>query len=213
MKLIPFSQTRLQPNKIRIAFFSDTHLNHNKVQIPPCHILVHCGDIAFRSSLVPESEAVQAYKNFNSWIQNAAPNAHKIVIAGNHDAYLQKIGPIKAQELLFNCIYLENSSCTLHGIHFFGSPVSQETSRRSIAFQTPADITEFHNKLPLKVDVLVTHSNNIINDQKIKQLGTKIHAWGHFHNLFGVQKQTQNFISLCACMVKNKKPIVIDYDS
>lgn len=212
MKVVPFSQQPLPNNKIRIVFISDTHLCHSSLTIPPCHILVHCGDISFRGASASDLESINIYKSFNLWIQKAAPNAHKIVIAGNHDAYLDKIGTEKAQELLFNCVYLNNSSFTAHGIHFFGSPVSQETSRRNKAFQGDKFINTFLSSLPPKVDILVTHSNNIISDHRMKQLNAKIHAWGHFHNLYGVKHCSNQFISLCACVLNKRKPIIIDYD-
>lgn len=213
MKVIPFSQKPTPNNKTRIVFISDTHLCHSSLTIPPCHILVHCGDIAFRGSLLSDDESINIYKSFNQWIQKAAPDAHKIVIAGNHDSYLEKIGTEKAQELLFNCVYLNNSSFTAHGIHFFGSPVSQETSKKSKAFQSNEHISSFLASLPTTVDILVTHSNNIISDHRMKQLNTKIHAWGHFHNMYGVQNCSKNFISLCACVLNKNKPIIIDYDA
>lgn len=205
-------------NKNRIVFISDTHTQHEKLQIPDCHILVHCGDIMLRGVLQSDEVSINQYRDFNDWIGTIVPNATKIVIGGNHDFYLEKIGPDKAQALLFNCIYLENSCTTVNGVTFFGSPLSKATTRTSKSFQDDGCRNQFMREFKncdTKIDVLITHSNDVLSHEEMRKKNVRVHAWGHFHDMYGIRQVKNDFISLCASSIngiQNKKhgPIVLD---
>ena len=66
---------------IRVVCISDTHMKHEKLQIPDGDILVHTGDF---SSLGRWDDI----KRFADWFATR-PHQHKIVIAGNHDLTLE----------------------------------------------------------------------------------------------------------------------------
>jgi predicted MPP superfamily phosphohydrolase len=205
-------------NKTRIVFISDTHNMHRQLSIPDCHILVHCGDIVMRGVLQSDEDSINKYKDFNRWLGSVVPDATKIVIGGNHDFYLEKIGPDRAQELLFNSVYLQNSFATINGIKFFGSPLSKSTTKTSKSFQDDLCRKQFMRELlncDDKIDVLVTHSGDVLPHEEIRRKNIQIHAWGHFHDMYGIREIQKNFVSLCASSIngiQNKKfgPIVVD---
>jgi predicted phosphodiesterase len=71
----------MEPEKtLRIVVISDTHSSYP--QLPPCDILIHCGDFSNKGSL---SEV----DKFCNYIKSL-PFKHKIVIAGNHDVCLDQ---------------------------------------------------------------------------------------------------------------------------
>jgi predicted MPP superfamily phosphohydrolase len=227
MKPLFISDSKLKNNlpslhsldkKTRIVFISDTHLMHRQLTIPDCHILVHCGDIVMRGVLQSDEDSIQKYKDFNRWLGSVVPDATKIVIGGNHDFYLEKIGPERAQELLFNSVYLQNSCATINGVTFFGSPLSKSTSKTSKSFQDEASRKHFMREFlncEQKIDVLITHSGDILPHEEIRKKNIQIHAWGHFHDMYGIREIRNNFVSLCASSIngiQSKKfgPIVFD---
>lgn len=97
---------------VRFVVISDTHARHELLAMPTGDILVHCGDIAFEGRRYSDSSSIAAYEQFNTWL-GGLPYQHKVVIAGNHDAYLAKIGPARSQELLSNAVYLCDSAVEL----------------------------------------------------------------------------------------------------
>lgn len=205
-------------NKIRIVFISDTHTLHRKLQIPDCHILVHCGDIVMRGVLQSDETSIKQYEDFNHWLGSVVPDATKIVIGGNHDFYLEKIGPERAQELLFNSVYLQNTCATINGVTFFGSPLSKATTKTSKSFQDEDFRKEFKREFKNcdeKIDILITHSCDVVTEEDLKKKNIRVHAWGHFHDMYGIREIRNNFVSLCASSIngiQNKKsgPIVLD---
>lgn len=204
-------------NLIRIVFISDTHTLHEKIEIPKCHILVHCGDIALQGRVYSDTESILFYKNFNNWLATL-PCKNKIVIGGNHDYYLEKIGQNEAQKILSNCIYLVNSSINIYGINFFGSPINMGNSKNK-AYQSKYYFDKFAQEIEKqdKIDFLITHSN-IIDPELLKKYSIKYHVWGHYHGQYGIYKQEyKNFkwLSICACSLDNKYsykygPIIFD---
>ena len=60
-----------------ILAISDTHGHHQKLQIPECDIIIHCGDAC------TDGNETQL-KDFFKWFSDL-PVSKKIFIAGNHD--------------------------------------------------------------------------------------------------------------------------------
>jgi len=60
---------------------------------------------------------------FNSLLASL-PHPHKLVIAGNHDRHLERLGREEAKRLLSAATYLENEGVHVCGLHFWGSPFS-----------------------------------------------------------------------------------------
>jgi hypothetical protein len=70
------------PGATRFVCLSDTHCSHAKLEIPDGDVLLHAGD--FCTVGTPEE-----LEDFASWL-DTLPHLVKIVIAGNHDAVLDR---------------------------------------------------------------------------------------------------------------------------
>ena len=105
---------------MRICAISDTHTLHRRLTIPECDVLIHCGDFTF----LGKQEEVS---DFRDWLVEQ-PADRIIVIAGNHeitfdpgmDEFDPGIKSIITKEPKIT--YLENSSVTIDGIKFWGTP-------------------------------------------------------------------------------------------
>lgn len=62
---------------MRLTFISDTHSQHQKLQLDSGDVLIHCGDFTNRGGL----EGTSSFAEFMA----AQDLTTKIVIAGNHD--------------------------------------------------------------------------------------------------------------------------------
>lgn len=101
---------------MNILHLSETHGAHRSLgSLPEADVIVHSGDIAMNGS---SSEVL----DFMRWF-SALPYAHKIFVAGNHDACLY--GAV-IDGLDFNCHCLCNSSVEIDGVTFYGVPMFME---------------------------------------------------------------------------------------
>jgi 3',5'-cyclic AMP phosphodiesterase CpdA len=100
---------------MKIVHISDTHdkLDQLLHKIPNGDILCHTGDFSNQGGK-------DSLLEFNQLL-GQLPHKHKIVVFGNHD-YYQNIKPEEIQKYLTNAIYLQDSSVTVEGIKFYGSP-------------------------------------------------------------------------------------------
>ncbi|KAK2753297.1 hypothetical protein FQN55_003426 [Onygenales sp. PD_40] len=161
---------------VRVVCLSDTHTLQLEA-VPNGDILIHSGDMANLGSLDELQAAID-------WLKSL-PHAHKIVIAGNHDSWLDEtVRPRlpSAQEnadgpaLDWGDIhYLQNSSVAIsipprpnspysaRTLNIHGVPqIPQLTASSSSlhAFQYPPDAADspFPSPIPPDTDILVSHS-------------------------------------------------------
>eukprot|EP00004_Rigifila_ramosa_P008004 TRINITY_DN19196_c0_g1_i1.p2 TRINITY_DN19196_c0_g1~~TRINITY_DN19196_c0_g1_i1.p2 ORF type:complete len:289 (-),score=75.66 TRINITY_DN19196_c0_g1_i1:90-878(-) len=192
------------PGSVRLVVVSDTHARHSLVHVPPGDVLCHCGDILFSGRRFSDAELAQQYADFNEWL-GRAPCPTRIVIAGNHDCYLEKIGSTAAQQLLSNAVYLCNTTATLPGLGLtvLGTPLSHGSSRNS-AFQSDLFEEQAHAALAAapRVDVLLTHGPQV-RSVCAAVPGLQLHLWGHVHGAYGAKVTQANggaaaWLSVCA---------------
>ena len=168
-----------------ILHLSDTHSKHHELSnLPPADIIIHSGDITFAGS---ENEAM----DFIEWF-GALPYKYKIFIAGNHDDCLFGAN---IDGLSQNLFYLCNSSVTIEGIKFYGTP-------RFLEDAISGDYDRNIQKIPSDTDILITHqspkgildcSANIhYGDSNLLQIvlktKPKFHLFGHIHKAYGIEK-------------------------
>jgi Icc-related predicted phosphoesterase len=199
---------------MKIVAFSDTHMLHQKVDIPDGDILIFAGDMSVCRTL-------QDVTGFNKFLKTL-PHPHKIVIGGNHD-HLLASSPALGQELLQDAIYLQDTAVTLEGITIYGSPWQPIFNTNACdAFALPRGkiIREKWDLIPDTTDILITHSPpcGIMDEdggvshgcsdllERVQQVQPKFHIFGHIHNHNGVQNIGKTcFIN---CNVKGKKGII-----
>ncbi|KAG1906354.1 metallophosphoesterase domain-containing protein 1 [Suillus fuscotomentosus] len=144
------SQRMLRPlsTPIRTICISDTHNTDISALIPPGDILIHAGDLTHSGT--PRELQVTF-----DWLVSL-PHEHKIVIARNHDTYLQT-----AEDC--GIIYLEDEAHTIQvrgrTFKIFGSPFTPQHGNG--AFQYPrmgVTGTPSHwSVIPNDTDILITH--------------------------------------------------------
>ena len=217
---------------MKITCISDTHNQHT--HIPPDwleggDVLVHAGDISGRGSL-------REVEEFLAWF-NELPYTHKIMIAGNHDFWFEKMSTFAVNEMLQekypNIIYLNDSGVEIDGVKFWGSPV--QPWFYDWAFnRMGTDICKHWDMIPLDTDVLITHGPMkgfldmtvrgvstgcpYLLEKSAEMTNLKLFVCGHIHEAYGkfefpdggvfVNASTLNF----NYKVQNK-PIVVEINN
>ncbi|MDN3596255.1 metallophosphatase domain-containing protein [Zunongwangia endophytica] len=180
---------------MRLVSISDTHNKHEALSIPDADVIVHCGDFTEAGS---EKETL----DFLEWL-SAQPYQHKILIAGNHDFYLEKHQQEISNIIPSNIIYLKDSGINIEGITFWGSPYTPSDVHWAFALERGKMIKEKWDMVPEDTDILITHTPPYsIHDENIeyKNIGCeellkkvvdikpKFHLFGHVHDDFGSKK-------------------------
>lgn len=167
---------------LRFVIISDTHERHRLVVVPEGDVLLYCGDILMSSSLVVQSRSDKILRDFNEWLEGL-PCQEKVVIGGNHDTALQRLGE-EGQEVLSAAFLLQDSSVTLPraGVKVYGHSFSEGLSHNR-AWQDP-----LHNcSACSSADVVLTHGlSSAIKEKVLSHNRPRLWASGHLHQEHGV---------------------------
>lgn len=181
---------------MKIVAISDTHLQHKKVVIPECDLLIHAGDF----TCARETD-ITGTTRFLKWFQDQ-PAKHKVFIAGNHDALFEK-APNVASALVedYNITYLQNSGCEVEGLKLWGSPYTPQFMGWSFMAgeDNHKDIKKYWDLIPDDTDILITHGpprgkrdsghktrlGCLYLRERVDQLNLNLHVFGHIHSGHG----------------------------
>lgn len=197
---------------MKITVISDTHGQHHKIrEILPCDILIFAGDCM--SCGYKEQELY----SFLDWFQ-LQPSTHKIMVAGNHDRYIQNHpkGFKETMRLYPNITYLEDSGIEINGCNIWGTPWSKIFY--NWAFNAPEEkLKEKFEMIPRDTNILVSHApqydvmdtlvsglpvGEITLTKQIEKLkNLDLHCVGHIHNCFGIIKPHKKHITINASQV------------
>lgn len=163
---LPFDRTRPE-DYTRFVCVSDTHNEHNRIELPEGDVLLHCGDFTLAGR-------IREVDNFNDWL-GEVPFEHKIVIAGNHELsfdskimrevqnskagsafspWTSHLSPILEKGVqsmssrLTNCTYLEDSEVNINGVRIWGSPWQPEFGGWGFNVPRGKEILKKWNKIP-----------------------------------------------------------------
>lgn len=212
---------------MKIVFISDTHNQFDNIalDVPECDVLVHCGDIGGSGSF---SEIDKFFQDVSGFREKGIVKEF-VGIAGNHDKYIERQNEDFLKIIPKWYHYLQDSSITIQGIKFYGSPVTPRFC--DWAFNRDRHVLQgYWSLIPYDVDVLITHGPPLgildvspygqisVGDEhlrnKVFEIKPKIHAFGHIHDCYGfVEKNGVKFVnasSLNERYVYTNKPIVID---
>jgi Icc-related predicted phosphoesterase len=189
---------------LTLVAISDTHMRHREVEVPDGDVLVFAGDFMTCGRKFSEVQS------FASWFSNR-PHKYKIMIAGNHDFFMEHSLNTCLAQFANNVIYLQDSGCEIKGWKFWGSPY--QPGFCNWAFNVPRGeaIKRHWDLIPDDTDVLVTHGPPQYFCDSMGSLyegGTwtdahvgceeltlavgrvkpKIHIFGHIHNGYGTDK-------------------------
>ena len=183
---------------MKVTVISDTHGLHRDLKLTPGDMLIHCGDF---------SHTPQSVFSFVKWF-GEQPFEHKILIAGNHDTYVETVGYRQMFDYCksYKITYLQDTSITINGIKFYGAPWTPMFM--NWAFMKDDDMLDrYWDMIPSDTDVLITHgpayeiadevlevySTTITRNvgsktllDKIQTLDIKYHLFGHIHECYGI---------------------------
>jgi len=196
---------------MKIICISDTHGLHGymKNKIPDGDMIIHSGDFCNRGDYF---ECVE----FFNWF-GALPHKYKLVIAGNHDIWMEKASRSEINAIIPSGIhYLQDEGVTIEGLNFWGSPVQPEFFDWAFNRKRGSAIQQHWDLIPKDTNVLISHGPPMsILDKTIQgthvgcanlfttiteQLKLKLHVFGHIHNGYGVEvKNNTMFVNAAVC--------------
>lgn len=207
---------------LKIVIVSDTHGQHKKFEYPPGDILIHAGDLTRTGTLL---ELKRLDKFFGT-----LPYKYIIVIAGNHDFFLDKKVE-KCRKILKNCIYLMDSSVVIEGLKIYGTPWLPWYCSWGFTICKGRRVKNKWDMIPDDTDILITHTpphgtldkNMFMANRgcrhlkdRVKSIKPKLHIFGHVHENHGVEQHSSTTYvnaSLTNFMFLPKAaPITVNYD-
>ena len=205
---------------MKLIAIADTHGFHRSLEIPDGDILIHAGDLTRHGTL-------DDVREFNDFL-GSLHHPHKIVLAGNHDFCFEKEREV-CEEILTNCIYLQDQETIIDGIKFYGSPWQPWFYDWAFNLQRGIEIRSKWDLIPEDTDVLITHGPpHGIGDLTFQKehagcedlLGIVVrikpvfHIFGHIHEGYGItSKGTTTFINASSYNHKSQtinQPITLD---
>lgn len=185
-----------------LVALADLHCHHDALDVPEGDVLVVAGDLTKRGTLAELREV-------NAFLAGL-PHAHKLVVAGNHDACFER-QPAEARATLSAATYLEDEEIRVAGLRLWGSPWQPE--HLDMAFNLPRGrpLAEKWARIPAGLDVLVTHGppHGILdrNDQgahvgcealreRVREIRPRVHVFGHIHEARGIHRdETTTYVN------------------
>ncbi|PAA54254.1 hypothetical protein BOX15_Mlig003221g1 [Macrostomum lignano] len=170
---------------LRIAHISDTCEVDDKgaSSIYEADVLVHCGNLnnyQFSKHFFKDSEFHSQIKAIDAFFAKM-PHKYKIFVAGPNEIFDGESRE-KLQALLPNCIYLQDSSCVIEGVRFYGTPWT--VSRRGIDgrgfVKSHAELKTIWSNIPDDVDVFVAPSipTNSMYEELVARIRPKLFLYG-----------------------------------
>jgi len=214
---------------MKICIISDTHGMHDQIIVPSCDILIHCGDISFFGKPCEVDSFIKWFKQ--------QPAINKVYVLGNHEVELAKLSYSERLEILSEggIHYLENTSVTLEGLKFWGSPYTPKYGDWAFMLRAAA-LRNCWDQVPDNINILITHGPpykilDFTEDGEHKDEGEhagcehllkkvyqlpllKLHCFGHLHSGFGVLQQGNiTFVNAASCNNRYEpvnQPIIIE---
>jgi Icc-related predicted phosphoesterase len=190
--------------------------------MPKGDILIHCGDVTLNGT---ELETI----DFLKWFIKQ-DYRHKIMIAGNHDYFLET-NPEFVKTRFKDIHYLQDSSTVIDGIKYWGSPYTPEYKNMAFNLKRGEQLKKHWEKIPADVDVLITHGppqgilDQTVNGdnvgcehlaKRVERIKPKFHLFGHVHEASGMEKHGATLYVNASLTDKTKvltqkKPFVVEY--
>jgi hypothetical protein len=211
---------------MKIWFISDTHCQHEKLEVPDVDMVIHCGDEA--TSRDPAWNAVEAEKFFE-WYRGL-PIRDKVFVPGNHSVAFSR-GMTSENTYKEGGIRVLRDHGMLCGeLSVYGSPWTPSWGGCWAYMRSRPKMHDVWQTLPEYADIIVTHGPpkgilDITHDhdtghliqvgcrslrKRIEQIKPKIHAFGHIHdedgvNNYGVYHRHDTlFVNCSVCDRKGK---------
>jgi Icc-related predicted phosphoesterase len=209
---------------MRLVFISDTHMQHDALDIPECDVLIHAGDFSGWGSQ-------QDLERFVPWLASR-PAREKVFIAGNHDFICeQKPGLVQTLAREAGVHYLADAEFVVRGLRIWGSPFTPHFCNLAFNRERGREIRAHWDRIPEGIDVLVTHGPPMgVGDRtwddeevgceellsRVRQLQPRLHVFGHIHEargeyaLHGLATRFLNVSSTPLMEPGIRPPVVVD---
>jgi hypothetical protein len=188
---------------LRLVCTSDIHGQQVQVKVPDGDVFIFAGDAAGQGG---ESE----FRRFCQWVQ-WLPHRHKLIVAGNHDGVVERLGKEATTALLTadgrhpEIQYLQDQKYVVQDLVFWGAPWTPRFFNWSFMETRGAKMKQKWDLMPNHVDVLITHGPSYGRldvsgrdpgrcgcealADRIKQVQPKLHVHGHIHGSYGWSEQ------------------------
>lgn len=207
---------------MKIVCISDTHNKHTYIKIPPGDLIIHAGDFT-------EAGTKGETLNFLNWF-SSLPHTYKILVAGNHDFYLEKHAADLQETMPGNIHYLKDSGVNIQNINFWGAPYTRGNGSWAFNKKSGEEISAHWEMIPENTDFLVTHSppfqildelddkrhigcDKLLN--RVKRIAPAYHIFGHNHNDYGIERTADTVFVNSSSMDNSYKlinaPLIIHY--
>lgn len=173
----------------KIIAFSDTHNDHNMLQIPSADIAIHAGDACIKGNYTE-------VRSFLEWYVKQ-PFKYKIYVPGNHDAKMYTHPELQSLAREYGIYVLFNDLIEIEGISIYGNATTFPSEDRIDAESDLWDNKDtVWNNMPHNCDIVVTHipPKNILDEadrgahigcsylrDEVSIKKPKIHIFGHCH--------------------------------
>ena len=210
---------------MKIVCISDTHGFHEDLELPKGDTIIHSGDF---------SHSVDSAIAFIVWFRDL-DYKNKILIAGNHDRYFERLGHEGVLDFLSetDIHYLQDTSVVVDGIKFHGAPWSVQFFDWAF-MKEDYELQEHWDMIDDDVDILITHTpafgilDEVPQGKHIKSVGSgtlnsrvqelknlQCHISGHIHECHGVKELEYTSINASSVIfdyrgVVIREPIVYD---
>lgn len=206
---------------MKLVLISDTHGNHTKLGIPPCDVLVHCGDFSNVGTF-------EQTREFLIWME-AQPAERKILVPWNHDIFCEK-SPELVREMATKrgVHFLIDERLEIDGLKFWGSPYTPTFFDWSFMEPRGPALRAHWSKIPDDTDILITHGPpQGIGDatprgeaagcadllDRIMKIQPKVHVFGHIHEGRGEYRLGETrFINAASIGRYLHPPIVVEVE-
>ncbi len=213
---------------MKIDCISDLHGAYPKLY--GGDLLIIAGDITSRDSR-------EEWEYFNDWLMKQN-YPKKIIIAGNHDGFLEK-QDIQKRYFSVGC-YLQDSGEEYEGIKIWGSPWTPTFFKWHFMKNRHEEIRKKWDLIPNDTEILITHGPayglcDMVNGKHVgceelrnvidNMPNLRLHVFGHIHEGYGndtfikdVPGEDNKLLCVNACIMNAKykpvnKPISIEYTS
>lgn len=227
---------------MRIVATSDVHGNLTKLEIPDGDVLILAGDILAdydygfswsQAKTKADADRMQweELQKLNEFL-STLPHKVKILVGGNHDYALEKMGKAEVKKALTNGVYLQDEELIYEGIRFYGYP--WVPNLKGMAFYAEGFWrNKWTNDIPRGTDVVVSHGPPLrvmdgaymqrdvhygceyLRDRMLA-IEPKLHIFGHVHSGRGRQRiRATEYYNVACCDEKyhpGGAPVVIDVD-
>lgn len=199
-------------NELKICAISDSHCQHDKIDMPSGDIVIFAGDFMGAGYDIEEVE------DFAQWY-GGLNFKYKIAIAGNHDRIFDdehmadkgyEPRAKECEKILEDAgiIYLNETSVVIENIRIYGVAYQPAFCGWAFNRERGEDIKKHWDKIKIDTDILVTHSpcRNILDRcpngfhagcddllDAVKRIKPKFHVTGHIHLLEGMPREHKEF--------------------